>query len=217
MLPLIHYQGFGRGVILSPPGVRLWGENIDICFTFEGEVAGTRISRPHKNNKTSHQFASQPRFKPLQWAKLEELRNLRSFLQKLWFILSPKIPFSEMNYQSEVNFFGCKSFGVTWTCDVASSTWTAPPLISWVANFSPPITLLFPATAYNYHYPSTKKKEKKKKQPNITFPKKKATEYHYPSQKKEKKTQVLHTIPQLAQNSLSISKTECIFSSSLNL
>ena len=46
--------------ISSGPGVRL-GRLKTLIFAshLKGEAAGTRISRPHKNNKTSHQFASQ--------------------------------------------------------------------------------------------------------------------------------------------------------------
>ena len=82
MLPLLHYQGFN----LEPSRCPIGGENIDICFTFEG--GGSR----HQDQQTPQKQQNKPsvcftdRFKPVQWAKLDELSNLRSFRPKVWFI-----------------------------------------------------------------------------------------------------------------------------------
>ena len=78
MLPLLHYQGFG-----GQSGTLQVSENIDICFTFEG--AGSR----HQDQQTPQKQQNKPsvcftdRFKPVQWAKLDELSNLRSFRPKV--------------------------------------------------------------------------------------------------------------------------------------
>ena len=106
-------------------------ENIDICFTFEGGCCRHQDQQTPQKQQNKPSVCFTARFKPLQWAKLDELRNLRSFV-----IYSPKILPSQMNYQSEVNFFG------VWKSDGYMDMWRWPyldtPLISWVANFSPP-------------------------------------------------------------------------------
>ena len=61
LLPLLHFFTIkDSGVILIPPGVGLEGENIDICFTFEGGLPPPGSADPTKTTKQAISLLHSP-------------------------------------------------------------------------------------------------------------------------------------------------------------